>query len=115
VSKRFCWDGEEFDLVSDDDDWTGVECITVEDYFGVMTERLDRTRRYYAVLWVGVHRKRPDFTLDDALQLRANEVARVPSAAPAAPAEPEPEPEPDEAVMLSPTSAASEGSSAPAA
>lgn len=114
MSERFRWDGEEFDLVKDDDEWTGLECIAVEDHFGVMTERLDRTRRYYAVLWVGVHRRRPEFTLDDALKLRANEVALVPSQAPAAPVEPEPEPEP-EGVMLSPSNDASEGSSEPAA
>ena len=93
--RRFAWDGDEFPLLNNDDDWTGRECVAVEDYFGQLAEKLDRTRRFYAVVWVGIHRKRPDFTLDEALEIRASDAVTVPDTAPAAPGEPEPEPEPE--------------------
>lgn len=64
---RFTFDGEEFDIFRLTEEWTIAETIQIEDFFERDTEFLGRTRRFAAVLWVSVHRVRPEFTLAQAI------------------------------------------------
>lgn len=78
ANDRFRFDGEEFELLRMSADWTIAETIEIEDFFDRDTEYLGRTRRYGAVLWVSVHRTRPDFTLAEAVQLPQGVAEMIP-------------------------------------
>lgn len=100
---QFRWDGAIFDLLDDVQRWTLREIIAVQDHLGMPVERLDKTRRMLANLWVSVHRVRPEFTLDQAGEVTIGEPEEVPPP-PSPDAEPPAEPDDEPAgVVLTPS------------
>ena len=84
-ARTFTWDGETYDVVPVDD-WNFQEGVAIEEWAaraGYDWDALVKTKLLLgqALAWATLHRRRPDFTLEDAAKLKISIVNEIRAAA----------------------------------